>query len=165
AAESSTATGLRFSVVGVTAIVKVCGALVSTPPFATPPSSCAVTPMTAVPLAFGASVNVNVPDGAATRPARLEPAVADTDPTKENAPVVGSIRTRNPPSVAGGTARTVPPNNVPSGMKCRLAIPADGAPPLVPTYEATNVAAPVAGSILYRPGAPARPRAVCVPHS
>ena len=42
-------------------IVKVCGALVSTPPLAVPPLSCTVTVTVAVPLADGFGVKVSVP--------------------------------------------------------------------------------------------------------
>ena len=45
----------------VIVIVNVCGADVSTPPLAVPPSSCATTVTVAVPLAFGAEVYVSVP--------------------------------------------------------------------------------------------------------
>ncbi len=47
-----------------TVIVKLCGALVSTPPFAVPPSSCSRTVTFATPIWLGASVKVNVPLGA-----------------------------------------------------------------------------------------------------
>src|ERR1044071_8115728 len=42
-------------------MVKVCGAEVSTPPLAVPPSSCAVTVTVAVPFASAATVNVSTP--------------------------------------------------------------------------------------------------------
>ncbi len=42
-------------------IVKVCPALVSTPPLAVPPSSCACTVTVADPVAFAAGVKVKVP--------------------------------------------------------------------------------------------------------
>ena len=45
----------------VTLMTNVCGADVSTPPFAVPPSSCAVMVMVALPLASAAGVNVSVP--------------------------------------------------------------------------------------------------------
>ena len=44
---------LGASFTAVTVIVNVCGALVSTPPFAVPPLSCSVTVIVAVPIAFG----------------------------------------------------------------------------------------------------------------
>jgi hypothetical protein len=44
-----------------TVIVNVCGALVSTPPLAVPPSSCSRTVTVADPLALAAGVYVNVP--------------------------------------------------------------------------------------------------------
>ena len=44
------------SLTAATAIVKVCAALVSTPPSATPPLSCARTVTVALPFAFGAGV-------------------------------------------------------------------------------------------------------------
>ena len=44
------------SLTAVTVIVNVGGAVLSTPPFAVPPSSCAVTVTVAVPFAFAAGV-------------------------------------------------------------------------------------------------------------
>ncbi len=52
---------LGASFTGVTLIVKVCAALVSMPPLAVPPSSCARTVTVAEPFALRAGVNVNVP--------------------------------------------------------------------------------------------------------
>ena len=49
------------SLTAVTVIVKVCGAEVSTPPFAVPPLSLAVTVTVAEPLASAAGVKVSVP--------------------------------------------------------------------------------------------------------
>src|SRR5947209_14483451 len=49
------------SLTGFTVIVTVCGAEVSTPPFAVPPSSWIFTVTVATPLAFGAGVKVRVP--------------------------------------------------------------------------------------------------------
>src|SRR5437764_5246122 len=51
------------SLTGLTVMVNVCGAEVSTPPFAVPPLSCSVTVMVAVPLASGAGVKVRTPLG------------------------------------------------------------------------------------------------------
>ena len=47
---------LGASLTAVTVIVKVCVALVSTPPLAVPPSSVIVTVTVAVPLALAAGV-------------------------------------------------------------------------------------------------------------
>ena len=47
---------LGASLTAVTVIVKVCAALVSTPPLAVPPLSCSVTVTVAVPLALAAGV-------------------------------------------------------------------------------------------------------------
>ncbi len=44
------------SLTGVTVIVNICGADVSTPPFAVPPLSCATSVIVAVPKALGALV-------------------------------------------------------------------------------------------------------------
>lgn len=52
------------SATGVTVMVKVCGALVSTPPLAVRPVSYAVTVTVALPLAFNAEVKVSVPSAA-----------------------------------------------------------------------------------------------------
>src|SRR5947207_8659330 len=49
------------SLTAVTLIVNVCGADVSTPPFAVPPLSCATTVTVALPFAFAADVYVSVP--------------------------------------------------------------------------------------------------------
>ena len=46
---------LGASLTATTVMVKVCGAEVSTPPFAVPPSSCAVTVTVAVPFALAGS--------------------------------------------------------------------------------------------------------------
>ena len=51
------------SLTAVTVIVKVCVALVSTPPLAVPPLSWIVTVTVAVPTAFAAGVKVSVPVG------------------------------------------------------------------------------------------------------
>src|SRR5207248_2449971 len=51
------------SLTGLTVMVNVCGAEVSTPPFAVPPLSCSVTVTVAVPLASGAGVKVRTPLG------------------------------------------------------------------------------------------------------
>src|SRR6516225_5734194 len=53
---SAPLTKLGASFTGVTVIVNVCGALVSTPPLAVPPSSWARTVTVAHPLASGAGV-------------------------------------------------------------------------------------------------------------
>ena len=47
---------LGASLTGVTVIVNVCGARVSTPPLAVPPLSLSVSVIVAVPMAFGAGV-------------------------------------------------------------------------------------------------------------
>ena len=47
---------LGASFTGVTVIVKLWGADVSTPPPAVPPLSCSTTVIVAVPFAFGAAV-------------------------------------------------------------------------------------------------------------
>ena len=49
------------SAIAVTVMVKVCAAVVATPPLAVPPSSWAVTVTVALPLAFAAGVKVSVP--------------------------------------------------------------------------------------------------------
>src|SRR5690349_13231113 len=51
------------SLTAFTVMVKVWPALVSTPPLAVPPLSCATTVTTAVPFASGAGVNVSTPEG------------------------------------------------------------------------------------------------------
>ena len=56
---NTNAVGASFT--GVTVIVKVCAALVATPPLAVPPESAATTVTVAVPLAFAAGVKVSVP--------------------------------------------------------------------------------------------------------
>ena len=55
------AAGASFD--GVTVMVNICGALVSTPPLRIPPSSWTRTVTVAEPNAFGAGVNVSVPVG------------------------------------------------------------------------------------------------------
>ncbi len=55
------AASVGASFTAVTLIVKVCGALVSTPPKAVPPLSCATTVTVAEPFAFVAGVKVSVP--------------------------------------------------------------------------------------------------------
>src|SRR3954469_7395522 len=60
---------------GFTVIVNVCAALVSTPPLAVPPLSCAVTVTVADPVAPAADVKVSVP-------------VADTAGWAENSAVL-----------------------------------------------------------------------------
>src|SRR5262245_9159814 len=57
------ATKLGASLTAVTVIVKLCGGDVSTPPLTVPPSSFRTSVIVAVPLAFDAEVNVNVPVG------------------------------------------------------------------------------------------------------
>src|SRR5262249_25895071 len=57
------------SLTGVTVIVKLCGALVSTPPFAVPPSSWRSTVMVALPKALAAGVKESVPVGETAGPA------------------------------------------------------------------------------------------------
>src|SRR5947208_3128549 len=52
---------LGGSLTAVTVMVKVCGADVSTPPFAVPPLSCKRTVTVALPLALGAVVYVKAP--------------------------------------------------------------------------------------------------------
>jgi hypothetical protein len=52
---------LGASFTGVTVIAKVCGALVSDPPFAVPPLSLNVRVIVALPFAFAAGVYVSVP--------------------------------------------------------------------------------------------------------
>src|SRR5207248_2053535 len=52
---------LGTSLTAVAVMMNVCGAEVSTPPLAVPPSSLATMVTVAVPLAFGASVYVSVP--------------------------------------------------------------------------------------------------------
>jgi hypothetical protein len=60
---------LGASLTGVTVMVKDCEALVSTPPPAVPPLSCAATLIVALPLALGAAVYVSVPSAATAGPA------------------------------------------------------------------------------------------------
>src|SRR5579872_985812 len=60
---------LGASLTAVTLMLKVCGALVSTPPLEVPPLSCSVMVIAAVPFAFAAVVNVTTPVGLIDGPA------------------------------------------------------------------------------------------------
>src|SRR5438876_9920151 len=90
------------SLTAMTSIVKLCGALVSAPPFAVPPSSCSRTVTCAGPLAFGTAVNVSVPVGLIAGGAENSPALSDE--TMKSSDCDASLALPGPIAVAHPTA-------------------------------------------------------------